>query len=113
VVDIDHDVEVPPQGLADRPVDPPEKRRADHVRRGLAGMSRPPDRQPDCAEPGTAHVIEVTLPQLELRPARSGIQGVTEADSPPETAVHAIRSHAFIITSPQEPRCPLTGMTGR
>ena len=99
MVDVEHDVEVPPHSLADRPVDPPEKRRADHVGRGLASMSRPPHRQPDCAEPGIAHVIEITLPQLELRPAPGGIQGITEADSPPESAAHAIGSHAVIITS--------------
>jgi hypothetical protein len=73
VVDVEHDVEVPPQSVADRPVDPPEKRRADQVGRALAGMSRPPHRQPHRAEPGSAHVIEVPLPQPELRTTPEGI----------------------------------------
>ena len=85
VVDIEHDAEVPPQGLAGRPVDPAEKSRADHVRRGLACMSRPPHRQPDGAEPRLAHGIEVPLPQLELWPAPGGIQGIAEDDPLPES----------------------------
>lgn len=73
-------------------------------------MSRPPHRQPDCAEPGIAHVIEVALPQPELRAVPGGIQGIAEADSPPETAVHAIRRHAVITAQPAGPRYPLTSI---
>lgn len=71
---------------------------------------RPPHRQPDRAEPGIVHVIEVTLPQPELRAAPGGIQGIAEADPPPETAVHAIRRHAVITAQPAGARYALTSI---
>jgi hypothetical protein len=94
VVDVEHDIQVPAQSLADRPVDPLEKRRADRVRRGASGMSRPPHRQPGRVEPGVAYLGEIPLTNPETRVTLAeGIQGITKADCPPKAAAHPIEGH--------------------
>jgi hypothetical protein len=98
VVDVEHDIQALVHGLADRPVDPLEKRRADRVRRGLPGMSRPLHRQPDRVEPGGTYVGEIPLTKPEARVTLAeGIKGITKADSPAETAVHLTEGQGGII----------------
>src|ERR1700722_15960681 len=99
VVDVEHDIQIPAQSLVDRPVDPLEKHRADRIRRGLPGMSRPPHRQADRVEPGVAYLGEKPLQKPEARIALAdGIQGITKADSAPKTVALIIAGHTGILT---------------
>jgi hypothetical protein len=79
VVHVDHHAEVASQRTLDGPVDAIEEAAVDPEGSARAGMRRPPDRQSNRVEAGTAHHVEMPLAQPVATPTVA-VQRAAEVD---------------------------------